>query len=71
MEVFANKEFFTPKTPIEKPEKVKPIKQAAPAKEPPAEQPAKKDEQKNNFCSKCGAKVGEGEKFCGECGEKM
>lgn len=78
MEVFANKDFFTPKNlPMPKPKKAKPVAPPAPVtqpvvEQPPvAEEPKKEETPKANFCSKCGAQVGEGEKFCGKCGEKV
>jgi len=70
MEVFANKEFFTPKTPIGKPKKEKPAKaKKEPAKEEtPAE---KKDEANVKSCPKCGGNLEPNEKFCAKCGEKI
>ena len=69
IEVMTNKVFFEPKTPIEKPPKIKPAKEKK-SKDFPPTSPAKDKGAKAKFCGGCGAKVEEGEKFCGKCGEK-
>jgi len=73
MEVFANKEFFTPKTPIVKPKKQKPAKPKKGQMQPvaPVESQKKEDTKKDKFCYKCGAKAEANEKFCAKCGEKL
>jgi len=71
LEFTANKEFFTPKVPIDKKVKKQKKKDMQPTPVPPPQQPVQPQKRSGNFCPKCGQKLDEGSKFCGKCGEKI